>query len=343
MENEYVSFGCVGVRAPIGAWMEGNDLVWPGEASSIQLPEETTGSEIIGSPSRESVDGKRCFSDLSPCESVPYDGEAISVESHPWTQSTSFCGFGINSQCTCVHALGEEQRYPTGDWASIHIWGTSRIRDFWSSEYSFLLVNLRQLDSHKKFKRSWECLDIHKDILSDIHWQGEDPLKKNSKMLGRVRNAQVKHLPIYMRPWVSSSLLPIIKPAAESQKRILSRNSIHNFHPGNLGHLPSLRIVILIREQAKTTSNFKMKGKLAIKAQTYNQDGFDSSVCVCNRLLKTLWEGLKIPKVASEPQWSVLSDAGPSDNRRNLTLYHKAILTTTSQFVLFFRAGANPL
>lgn len=146
-----------------------------------------------------------------------------------------------------------------------------------------------------------------------------------------------------MRPWVSSSLLPIIKPAAESQKWRLSRNSIHNFHPGNLGHLPSLRIVILIREQAKTTSNFKMKGKLAIKAQTYNQDGLDSLVCVCNRLLKTLWEGLKIPKVASEPQWSVLSDVGPSDNRRNLTLYHKAILITTSQFVLFFRAGANPL
>lgn len=50
MENEYVSFGCVGVIAPIGAWMEGKDLVWLGEASSIQLPEETTGSEIIGSP-----------------------------------------------------------------------------------------------------------------------------------------------------------------------------------------------------------------------------------------------------------------------------------------------------
>lgn len=86
-----------------------------------------------------------------------------------------------------------------------------------------------------------------------------------------------------------------------------------------------------------------MKGKLAIKAQTYNQDGFDSSVCVCNRLLKTLWEGLKIPKVASEPQWSVLSDAGPSDNRRNLTLYHKAILTTTSQFVLFFTEPVQTL
>lgn len=182
MENEYVSFGCMWVIAPIGAWMEGKDLVWPGEASSIQLPEETTGSEIIGSPSRESVDGKWCFSDLSPCESVPCDAEAISVESHPWTQSTSFCGFGINSQCTCVHALGEGQRYPTGDWASIHIWGTSRIRDFWSSEYFFLLVNLRQLDSHKKFKRPWECLDIHKDILSDIHWQGEDPLKKQQNV-----------------------------------------------------------------------------------------------------------------------------------------------------------------
>jgi hypothetical protein len=39
---------------------------------------------------------------------------------------------------------------------------------------------------------------------------------------------------------------------------------------------------------SQTTSHFKMKGKLAIKAQSYNQDGFDSSVCVCNRLLKTL-------------------------------------------------------
>lgn len=165
-------------------------------------------------------------------------------------------------------------------------------------------------------------------------------------MLGRVRNAQVKHLPMYTRPWASSSLLSIIKPAVESQKQRLSWNSINNFHPGNLGHLPSLRIASLIKEQAKTTSNFKMKGKLAIKAQTYNQDGFDSPVCVCNRLLKTLWEGLKIPKVASEPQWSILSDVRPIDNRRNLTMYHKAILITTnltSQFVLFFTEPVQTL
>lgn len=151
------------------------------------------------------------------------------------------------------------------------------------------------------------------------------------------------HLPMYMRPWASFSLLSVIKPAAESQKCKLSWNSITNFHPGNLGHLPSLRIATLIREQAKATSHFKMKGKLVIKAQAYNQDGFDSPVRVCNRLLKTLWEGLKIPKVASAPQWSVLSDLRPNDNKRNLTMYHKAILITTSQFVLFFhRAGVKP-
>lgn len=63
--------------------MEGKDLVQPGEASSIQLPEETAGLEIVGSPSREPADRKRCISDLSPCESLPYDGEAISIESHP--------------------------------------------------------------------------------------------------------------------------------------------------------------------------------------------------------------------------------------------------------------------
>lgn len=39
---------------------------------------------------------------------------------------------------------------------------------------------------------------------------------------------------------------------------------------------------------SQTTPDFKMKGKLAIKAQTYNQDGFDSLVYVCASLLKTL-------------------------------------------------------
>lgn len=92
--------------------MEGKDLVRPGEASSIQLPEETAGSEIVGSPSRESVDGKWCFSDFSPCESVPYDGEAISVESHPVDTEHIFSCLWFRDKLSsvCVYAYFGKDR-----------------------------------------------------------------------------------------------------------------------------------------------------------------------------------------------------------------------------------------
>lgn len=121
---------------------QGPGMTWR-SYSSIQLPEETAGSEIVGSPSRESVDGKRCSQILVLVNLCHVMGKAISVESHPVDTEHIFSCLWFRDKLSvyvCMHT-SERTEVPNQRLGSIHIWGTSRIRDFWRSEYCFLLVN----------------------------------------------------------------------------------------------------------------------------------------------------------------------------------------------------------
>ena len=138
------------------------------------------------------------------------------------------------------------------------------------------------------------------------------------------------------------------KRASNSQKRWCSQKSINSWHPGNLGHLTSLKIATLIRGWAKPHHILKWKASLPSKPSlTIKTVLILRSVCATDflRLSEKKNKKLKIPKVACEPQQSVLSDVRPSANRRGLTMYNKAPLITIIWFVLILipQAGANPL